>query len=460
MVMVPAALPSAFEIGATIAETYTIEDTIGRGGMGIVLRARHARLPGKQVAIKVLDTRLATDDMLARFKREAHIVSVLAHPNIVHIEDYNVTPDGTPYLVLEYLAGETLAARLARRVLDVEAVLAIARQIGSALAAAHSRGVVHRDLKPHNIFLVPTEVGGTANELVKVLDFGISKLVDSDTVQTGDNALLGTPQYMAPEQIDGRTHAIDARTDVFSFGAIVYEMLAGRAAFAGSTLADVAHKIVYEPTPPLPEHVAEPVVAAVRTALAKAPADRFPSAGAFVEALTGKRISTPSTQTPRPRASAAFAATVDSGNVPGPTLERSPRARRRTLAIAGAGAIAVAVAIGAYVLARHGGEAQLDRDRMRAIAERLLTSDSIDVDGHRYRVTRVGTGQLRTAKFILGGHKYEAIEQNPETASHWADLARQGHHVVHFRDLATKAYLAVVVDGEPVDETTVEEEPR
>jgi serine/threonine-protein kinase len=447
-------MPSMFEVGQTIADTYTITDRIGRGGMGIVLRARHTRLPGKSVAIKVLDARLANEEMLARFKREAHIVSVLAHPNIVHVEDFNVTLDGTPYLVLEYLQGESLAARLARGALETDAALAIARQIGSALAAAHARGVIHRDLKPQNIFLV-------ADDQVKVLDFGISKLVDSETVATDDNALLGTPQYMAPEQVHGQSQAIDVRTDVFSFGAIVYEMLAGKPAFAGTSLAEVAHKVVYEQPAALPEQIAEPVAAAVKTAMAKTQAERFATVSAFIEALTGKRVSTPSARSSRPAASEAFAATVDSGNVPDGTLTQKPApapSRRRLWLAIGAGVAAVAVAIAVTWWLRRPADVVLDGSHMRSIAAQLLESPQVDVDGHRYKVTEVGAMKVKSAKFVLGGRKYEAIEQNPETASHWADLARQGHRVVHFRDLVTKEYLAVVVDGEPVDESAVQEE--
>ena len=142
-------------------------------------------------------------------------------------------PSGTPYLVLEYLEGEDLAQRLARGTLPLPAALAIARQIGSALHAAHQADVVHRDLKPDNIFLVPTEIGGELVDQVKVLDFGISKIRGSQTVQTQDSVLLGTPQYMAPEQALGKNSEIDARTDVFALGAIVYEMLAGRAGVHG-----------------------------------------------------------------------------------------------------------------------------------------------------------------------------------------------------------------------------------
>jgi len=216
---------STVDVGSVIAGTYTIEALIGRGGMGAVFVASHNRLPGKKVAIKVLHAELGGDEILARFKREAQIASLLSHPNIVHIEDYNVTSDGMPYLVLEYLQGESLAQRLRAGPLTVEQMSSIIRQVGSALAAAHAKGIVHRDLKPQNIFLVPSEIDGQTREIAKVLDFGISKMRDSQTVKTQDSALLGTPQYMAPEQATGQHDKVDERTDIFALGAIVYEML-------------------------------------------------------------------------------------------------------------------------------------------------------------------------------------------------------------------------------------------
>ncbi|HEU4613662.1 MAG TPA: serine/threonine-protein kinase, partial [Kofleriaceae bacterium] len=246
---------SGIDVGSVIADTYTIEALIGRGGMGAVFMASHKRLPGKQVAIKVLHAEMSGEEVLARFKREAEIASRLGHPNIVQVHDFNLMPDGTPYLVLEYLHGESLAQRLKQGPLSLEHAMSIVRQVGSALAAAHREGIVHRDLKPQNIFLVPTEVDGRIVEIAKVLDFGISKIRGSTTVKTQDSALLGTPQYMAPEQATGQHSSVDERTDVFALGAIVYEMLSGQPAFSGETIPEVVFKVVYEQPVPLAERV-------------------------------------------------------------------------------------------------------------------------------------------------------------------------------------------------------------
>jgi serine/threonine-protein kinase len=197
--------------------------------------------------------------------------------------------------VLEYLDGEDLASRLTGGPLPVDQALAIARQIGSALKAAHAAQVVHRDLKPGNIFLVGREVGGEIVDHVKVLDFGISKIRNSNTVQTQDAILLGTPQYMAPEQAQGKNNEIDARTDVFALGAICYEMISGKAPFAGDSLAQVVFKVVYEPVAPLAQlvpGVSPTVAAAIERAMAKGPADRFSDMSGFVAALTGRELVT------------------------------------------------------------------------------------------------------------------------------------------------------------------------
>ncbi|MGE5183220.1 MAG: serine/threonine-protein kinase, partial [Acidobacteriota bacterium] len=285
---------SVVDVGSVIAGTYTIEALIGRGGMGAVFLASHNRLPGKKVAIKILHAEISDDDTLARFKREAQIASLLGHPNIVHVEDFDVMPDGTPYLVLEYLQGETIAQRLVHGPLPLEQILSIVRQVGSALAAAHRAGVVHRDLKPQNIFLVPTELDGRSFELAKVLDFGISKMRGSQTVKTQESALLGTPQYMAPEQATGKHDSVDERTDIFAFGAIVYEMLTGHPAFDGASIPEVVFKVVYEQPRPLAEAAPDTpkhVIDAVETAMKKERSERYDSVNNFVEALTGSPLS-------------------------------------------------------------------------------------------------------------------------------------------------------------------------
>jgi serine/threonine-protein kinase len=442
----PASVP-AFGIGDIVGDTYKIERELGRGGMGIVLLASHLRLPGKQVAIKVLDAKLASDDVLARFKREAHIVSVLAHPNIVHIEDFNVTPEGTPYLVLEYLRGESLAQRIAQGPLDTEHALSIARQIGAALSVAHAHNIVHRDLKPHNVFLVATQVDGRDATVVKVLDFGISKMLDSDTVKTEESALLGTPQYMAPEQATGQNDEIGVRTDLFSLGEIVYEMLAGRPAFAGTNVPEVVFKVVYEQPTPLPAHVPATISAAIGQAMAKAPAERFGSVSAFIEALTGQSVSAslpPVTGKPALPRVAELAATEVSAPMP---RQPRPTNRRRLLILAG-GAIAVTAVIVVALIARSPGRQAIGDARLRSIAAQLTAGSEVVIDATRYPVD-LTDGQLHIVKFEVGGHPYEAIEQNPQKRSRWAKLAREGHRVVQFRDIETKRYIAVVVDGEP-----------
>jgi serine/threonine-protein kinase len=286
---------SVLEVGVVVAEAYEITHLLGKGGMGAVWAARHLRLPGKRVAIKVLLGSGADAQALARFKREAEVASRIGHAGIVEVLDFNQLADGTPYQVLEYLAGESLGARLRRGALPVDVALDYARQIGSALAAAHRAGVVHRDLKPENIFLVPTDAGGVVGERVKVLDFGISKIRGSDTVKTQDQVLIGTPQYMAPEQASGANASIDARTDLFALGAIVYEMLAGRPAFSGDSVVAVIMNVVAgtpAPLATLAPGTPPSVIAAVERALAKKPDDRFADVPAFIEALTGRPLQT------------------------------------------------------------------------------------------------------------------------------------------------------------------------
>jgi serine/threonine protein kinase len=162
------------QVGSVLRETYEITAPLGSGGMGAIYAARHLRLPGKQVAVKVLHGGGISPDASARFRREAEIASRLGHPNIVEVLDFDTLPGGTPFLVMELLRGETLGQRLCRGPLSWQETEEIARQVGSALGAAHRAGIVHRDLKPDNVFLVAGEPGVMAGERVKLLDFGIS----------------------------------------------------------------------------------------------------------------------------------------------------------------------------------------------------------------------------------------------------------------------------------------------
>ena len=217
---------------------YEIVAPVGAGGMGEVYRARDERLR-REVALKVLPQSFATDpDRLARFEREAQAVAALSHPNILAIHDFG--SDGTvTYAVMELLEGQTLRDAMGHGSLSRRKALDYARQIASALDAAHTRGIVHRDLKPENVFV-------TAGGHVKILDFGLASQraapADADRTQTiagsatQPGTVMGTPGYMSPEQIRGE--ALDHRSDIFSFGCVLYEMLSGRRAFEGQTSVD------------------------------------------------------------------------------------------------------------------------------------------------------------------------------------------------------------------------------
>ncbi|WP_241757971.1 serine/threonine protein kinase [Myxococcus landrumensis] len=316
-------LDGDLSIDTVLRNTYKVVSILGRGGMGSVYLAQHLRLPGKQVAVKVLrGGDHLTAEIFARFRREAEIASRLGHPNIVEVLDYDTLDDGTPFLVLEFLRGESLQSRLERGRLPLTDVYSFTRQMGSALQAAHGAGIVHRDLKPANVFLVPTDSGGVVGERLKLLDFGISKVLDSGTVQTQEATLIGTPQYMSPEQAQGRNREIDARTDIFAMGCIVYEMMTGTPAFGGGGIAQMIFRVVYEPPAPLaplcpeaPPHA----IAAVDKALSKRAEERYPDVASFVEDLTGSPLHTLSSTsgahatTPRPTGSPSGVALPSEG---------------------------------------------------------------------------------------------------------------------------------------------------
>ena len=282
------ALTAARKIGP-----YEILDQIGAGGMGVVYRARDPRL-GREVAIKVLPTSFSADaDRLQRFAQEARAAAALNHPNILAIYDIGESGDA-PYVVSELLEGETLRDRLRSGPLSIRKAIDYAMQIARGLTAAHDKGIVHRDLKPENLFI-------TNDGRVKILDFGLAKLIhpeegsasgEAPTVQVATDAgvVMGTVGYMSPEQVRGK--AADHRSDLFAFGAILYEMLSGKRAFHGETPADTMSAILKEDPPELSEtgrNVPPGLERVVNHCLEKSPTQRFQSAGdvAFnLESLT------------------------------------------------------------------------------------------------------------------------------------------------------------------------------
>jgi serine/threonine-protein kinase len=315
--------------GETLDGTYQLQRLVGEGGMGAVYEATHARLAGRY-AIKVLLRDLSDrPEIRARFEREARITSLLQHPNVVQVIDHNSTADGTSYLVMEFLSGESLAARLARAGrLAVPAVAGIVDQIAAGLAAAHARGIVHRDLKPDNVFLVPVE--GRAGELCKILDFGISKVGWSRDAVDGE--ICGTPQYMAPEQVEGRVADIDAMTDQYALAVIAYELLTGRNPFAHERIEIVFERVRSGIV--LPTGISAAVDAALARAFRGDRALRFPSVTAFAEAFREAAQA--------PASEPVLRAAPERGGA-SPVPARLPRRRGGTVRLGLAAAVTIAI---------------------------------------------------------------------------------------------------------------------
>jgi tRNA A-37 threonylcarbamoyl transferase component Bud32 len=267
--------------------TYRIVKKLGEGGMGAVYLAEHALL-GRRAAVKVLQPALsANQDIVQRFFNEARAATAIADPGIVQIFDFGYHTDGSAYIVMEFLEGEALDARLKRfGRLAPEDALRILRQVAASLHAAHGRGIVHRDLKPENIFLVPDrEVAG--GERAKILDFGIAKLTNDagSKVKTQTAAIMGTPVYMSPEQCRGAGY-VDHRSDLYSLGCVLYHLLVGRPPFDGEGVGEIIAAHLREPAPvpsALAPGVPPAVDALVARCLAKQPEARFATAAELAE---------------------------------------------------------------------------------------------------------------------------------------------------------------------------------
>ncbi len=284
-------------VDSVVDGRYRLLEKLGEGGMGAVYKVEHVRM-GKVLALKVLRPDLAIDKrMKARFQQEARVVSRLGHPNTIQVFDYGELQDGSLFLAMEFLAGRDLAWLLrAHGPFSEERATRVGLQVLASLGEAHELGIVHRDIKPANVMLLRRRDGG---ETVKVLDFGIAKLIDAEGRKhiTGTD-FVGTPQYMSPEQ--GKGEPLDARSDLYSVAAMLFELVTGKGLFDAPTAMGIVSKHMTEPPPRIaqvaPDRMVSPGFEAVlRRALAKDPAERFPTAEAMRQALERARQDLPAT---------------------------------------------------------------------------------------------------------------------------------------------------------------------
>jgi eukaryotic-like serine/threonine-protein kinase len=344
----------------TVVDKYTIVRILGRGGMGAVYEARHWKL-ARRVAIKFLLPDFAANrEVLRRFENEAKAAGGLEHPNLAAVTDFGRADDGSPYLVMEFLEGEDCAKLLSRQgSLAASRAANIVVQACRGLAVAHKATIVHRDLKPENLFVTDA---GDGSDLIKVLDFGIAKLRVADAgVVTGTGATFGTAYYMSPEQARGAGE-VDPRTDVWSMGVVLYELLSGRKPFLGEQFLEVIHQILSFDPPPLATlrpDLPPKLVAAVESAMKKDLRERLPSVVSLAEALApfvGARGAAES-----PRSAPAFEPTLATPGtnvgVGGPSLgarasvvEGEKSGVPATSAATSRGSLKVALAVGAVVV--------------------------------------------------------------------------------------------------------------
>jgi serine/threonine-protein kinase len=402
---------STERLRAGLAGRYRIEQELGQGGMATVYLARDVR-HDRDVAIKVLHPDLGAALGGERFLSEIRTTARLQHPHILPLLDSGVA-DGLLYYVMPYLKGETLRARLDReRQLPIDDALRIAREVADALSAAHALGIVHRDIKPENILLQ----GGHA----LVADFGIALAVQQAGGQrmTQTGLSLGTPQYMSPEQAMGE-RSVDARSDVYSLGAVMYEMLVGEPPFSGPTVQTIVAKVMTErPTAPtaLRDTVPPSMERAILKALAKLPADRFATADRFAEALTRAE------------------ATGLPGDAPTAAAQMTTRSTRRRAVVAGAvGGACVLSAVLGYALARRTGAADAPWSAFTQLtdASGVETSPSLSPDGESFAYSSNVRGSWDIYVQRVGGRNPVLVAGDSTSDEVWPAYSPDGKQIAY-----------------------------
>ena len=325
---------------------YQIIEQLGSGGMATVFKAYHASLD-RYVAIKVLHPAFKQDpNFLSRFQREARIVAKLEHPHIVPVYDFSEA-GGQPYLVMRFIEGETLKARLANDELSLDEVARIMKPVGEALSYAHGQGVLHRDVKPSNVLLTPD--GG-----VWLADFGLARIAQAGESTLSQDSLLGTPQYISPEQAQGLSD-LDARTDIYSLAVVMYELLVGRVPYQADTPYAVIHDHIYAPLP-LPHSIKpdfpEPLERVLLKALSKERDDRYATVAdlmrAFDQAVQQVKASAP-TQIAAPIVEPVA---VEASSTTIVLPEEQPKSKKKFWIGLGAAAALIVIIVGAIVLSQ------------------------------------------------------------------------------------------------------------
>jgi serine/threonine-protein kinase len=344
-------------IGTVVANRYQLVHKLGEGGMSVVYESKHVKL-ARQFAIKrLLPQLMENEEALQRFEREAEMLATLRHPNVVEVNDWDYFPDGAPCMVLEYLHGANMSVRLARGIMAWEAIAKIGDQTMSALTLAHRNGITHRDLKPDNIFIAIDDLG---DERVKLLDFGVSKLRGVNRA-TSVNAMLGTPAYMSPEQASGQTDQIGPWTDVWAMSAMLYEMVTGRRAFGGTSIADTLMMIVNgqpEPMQAFRPDVPQQLVDLFGHAMTKDPTRRIQSIeelrAGLREALDPRnlyRLNTPIHGTRVVERDSTKPKTMENIPLPPPQVVANNSNRMRWIGIASIVAVLVTIGVVAILFA-------------------------------------------------------------------------------------------------------------
>jgi serine/threonine-protein kinase len=276
-----------FRVGSVVGN-YRLLRVLGEGGVGTVYEAEHVQL-GRKMAVKLLHPDVATQETVTRFFNEARAVNEIRHPNIIDVEDFVTTPEGEHYMLMEMLEGEDLRSVIAREgLVDPQRVSAIGEQVASALAAVHRVNIIHRDLKPDNVFLQRKD----GREVAKLLDFGVAKFLNDQQGVTRAGMTMGTPAYMAPEQIiTGREHDVGPGADIYALGMVMYEALTGAPAFNSSVTAQVLRAHCFEAVEPPSrrrgEALPEVLESAVMKCLEKERANRFKTGDDLAAALRG-----------------------------------------------------------------------------------------------------------------------------------------------------------------------------